>query len=220
MVLRTLFVLGLLTAIGSPPAMAGLTWKETAIEIPVDPLAVKAEAVFVFTNDSNATLTITEARSSCGCTVPELAKRIYAPGESGEIRAVYTFGAHEGRQSKHIVVATDEPGASPYELTLSVDIPRLFEVKPSFVVWRVGDAPEPKSITVRALVPDAAHPVSVESQDTRLEAKLEAVAGEPGVFRIWLAPEATEANFLGKVVVRSNAPANEPRVITVYGLVR
>jgi hypothetical protein len=51
------------------------------------------ECVFVFTNTGNQPLKITNAKGSCGCTVPSWRKKdgssTWAPGESGEIRVRY-----------------------------------------------------------------------------------------------------------------------------------
>jgi hypothetical protein len=44
---------------------------------------------FKFTNTGNALLKIGKIRCSCGCTVPTLAKKDYAPGESGILKVVY-----------------------------------------------------------------------------------------------------------------------------------
>jgi len=55
--------------------------------------SANGECVFVFTNTGNQPLKITNAKGSCGCTVPSWRKKdgssIWAPGESGEIRVRY-----------------------------------------------------------------------------------------------------------------------------------
>ncbi|HZJ21209.1 MAG TPA: DUF1573 domain-containing protein, partial [Pricia sp.] len=43
------------------------------------------ETAFKFTNTGNAPLIITNATSSCGCTVPDPPKEPIAPGETGEL---------------------------------------------------------------------------------------------------------------------------------------
>jgi hypothetical protein len=45
--------------------------------------------VFEFTNTGDAPLIITNAKSSCGCTVPEWPKEPIAPGAKGSIRVKY-----------------------------------------------------------------------------------------------------------------------------------
>ena len=44
---------------------------------------------FEFTNTGTAPLLITNAKGSCGCTVPEWPKEAIAPGAKGEIKVVY-----------------------------------------------------------------------------------------------------------------------------------
>jgi len=45
--------------------------------------------VFEFTNTGNAPLIISNAKSTCGCTVPNWPKSPIMPGESGEIKVKY-----------------------------------------------------------------------------------------------------------------------------------
>lgn len=45
--------------------------------------------VFEFTNTGNAPLIISNAKSTCGCTVPNWPKQPIMPGESGEIKVKY-----------------------------------------------------------------------------------------------------------------------------------
>ena len=47
------------------------------------------EHVFKFTNTSDKPLTISNARGSCGCTVPEWPREPIAPGEDGEIKVKF-----------------------------------------------------------------------------------------------------------------------------------
>ena len=45
--------------------------------------------VFEFTNTGTVPLVITDATSSCGCTVPEKPKGPIAPGETGQLKVKY-----------------------------------------------------------------------------------------------------------------------------------
>lgn len=45
--------------------------------------------VFEFTNTGNAPLIISNAKSTCGCTVPNWPKEPIMPGQSGEIKVKY-----------------------------------------------------------------------------------------------------------------------------------
>jgi len=65
---------------------------------------------FVFTNTGKNPLVISDAKGSCGCTVPEYPKDPIAPGATGKIRVVYSPGTQEGQQTKNVTItANTEP---------------------------------------------------------------------------------------------------------------
>ncbi len=70
------------------------------------------ETVFSFTNTGNGPLIITDAKSSCGCTVPEYPKnKAIAPGEKGEMLVKFN-GAGQNQVTKTITVtANTEKGS-------------------------------------------------------------------------------------------------------------
>lgn len=65
------------------------------------------ETVFTFTNDGNAPLIITNATSSCGCTIPEYPKnKPIAPGESGQLLVKFN-GSGQNQVTKTITVSAN-----------------------------------------------------------------------------------------------------------------
>ncbi|QBA64672.1 DUF1573 domain-containing protein [Muriicola soli] len=65
------------------------------------------ETIFSFTNTGNAPLIITNATSSCGCTVPEYPKNTpIAPGESGELLVKFN-GTGQNQVTKTITVSAN-----------------------------------------------------------------------------------------------------------------
>lgn len=69
------------------------------------------EYIFKFTNTGNAPLIITDATSSCGCTVPDPPKDPIAPGASGELLVKFN-GAGQNQVTKTITVnANTEKGS-------------------------------------------------------------------------------------------------------------
>ncbi|WP_396638469.1 DUF1573 domain-containing protein [Maribacter sp. R77961] len=69
------------------------------------------ETAFKFTNTGNAPLIITDAKSTCGCTVPNPPKDPIAPGESGELLVKFN-GAGQNQITKNITVtANTEKGS-------------------------------------------------------------------------------------------------------------
>ena len=69
------------------------------------------ETVFKFTNTGSGPLIITDAKSSCGCTVPEYPKNTpVAPGDTGEMVVKFN-GSGQNQISKTITVkANTEKG--------------------------------------------------------------------------------------------------------------
>ncbi|MCB0546491.1 MAG: DUF1573 domain-containing protein [Phaeodactylibacter sp.] len=62
--------------------------------------------VFKFTNTGNEPLIITNAKGSCGCTVPTYPKEPIAPGESGEIKVRYDTN-RLGKFTKRVTLTTN-----------------------------------------------------------------------------------------------------------------
>lgn len=67
------------------------------------------EHQFEFVNSGSSMLTILEARGSCGCTVPQLTKNTYAPGESGTIKVIFNPANRRGQQSQTVTVRSNDP---------------------------------------------------------------------------------------------------------------
>lgn len=65
------------------------------------------EHVFKFTNTGKAPLVITNATSTCGCTVPEYPKNeSIAPGETGEMLVKFN-GSGQGQTTKTVTISTN-----------------------------------------------------------------------------------------------------------------
>ena len=64
------------------------------------------ETIFTFTNTGNAPLVITNATSSCGCTVPNPPKEPIAPGEKGELVVKFN-GSGQNQVTKTITVVAN-----------------------------------------------------------------------------------------------------------------
>lgn len=71
----------------------------------------KVSHEFVFTNEGNDPIKITDARAECGCTTPEYPKGEIAPGEQGVIKVTYNPLGRPGGFTKVVRVrCTGNPG--------------------------------------------------------------------------------------------------------------
>lgn len=214
-------VLAVFAATTVPAATAApLEWQTTTISIDAPPLAESVEAVFQFTNTTARPVTISEVHSSCGCTVPRLDQKIYVPGESGTIRALFTLGERIGLQEKSIMVSTAEPDVSSTALTLRVNIPTLFEVSPYFVIWNMNEAPTPKSVKLRLTAPDVLHFGSIASRHANFEAATFPAADDPNLLSVSITPRSTAEATNGGVEITLKASDGRSRLITIYAMIR
>ncbi len=80
------------------------------------------QTTFSFTNVGKSALNIRSLKSTCGCTVFELDKYDYAPGESGEINVEFNATGRRGSQQKSIVVFSNDPSASHQRLIIKANV--------------------------------------------------------------------------------------------------
>ncbi|MBL4708242.1 MAG: DUF1573 domain-containing protein [Flavobacteriales bacterium] len=77
--------------------------------------------VFTFTNSGDTPLIISDAKGSCGCTVPDYPRQPIAPGETGEIKVVYSPGTQANQQSKSVTItANTEPATTVIRIKANV----------------------------------------------------------------------------------------------------
>ncbi|MCI5058079.1 MAG: DUF1573 domain-containing protein [Flavobacteriales bacterium] len=77
--------------------------------------------IFKFTNTGTEPLIISNAKGSCGCTVPKYPKEPIPVGATGEIEVVYKPGKQKGAQTKTVTVtANTEPSDTRIQITADV----------------------------------------------------------------------------------------------------
>jgi len=209
-----LFFLSLITSV-----FAQLKWDQPKQTLTPSPGEKVVTAKFGFTNVGPSPITIIDIRPSCGCTTATLAKKDYAPGESGEIEAKLNFAGHVGHQEKWIYVTTNVAGSEPALLSLAVDIPPEVTIQPEFVMWRVGDPLEPK--TMRVVMPEAIpiKLVAAQADNPTMQVRLREVqAGKE--WEVKVIPTSTREAIKAVVTIRSDYPAGNPASYSAYARVQ
>lgn len=72
---------------------------------------------FVFYNDGDAPLVITEATALCGCTRPEFTDKPVAPGKKGKVKVTYNPLGRPGHIDRTVTVRTN---GNPKKVTLKI----------------------------------------------------------------------------------------------------
>ena len=62
---------------------------------------------FHFKNTGTKPLVISNVTAGCGCTIPEIPKKPFQPGETGEIKATFNSSGKSGTQSKPVYVTAN-----------------------------------------------------------------------------------------------------------------
>ncbi len=129
--------------------------------------------IYRFKNVGTGQLVISRIQSTCGCTVPELTKKEYAPGENGEIRIAYTAATKEGETTKHLYIHSNDASNPRYPLVVK-----------STTVLKAGV--EPQKIDLSVIKENAGFPdIKVYSRDGKEFAITSVVVnGNPFTFTI------------------------------------
>ena len=79
------------------------------------------ETEFLVTNDGEVDLIISDAKGSCGCTVPEPPKEPIKPGASAPIKVTLNSQGKPGEQKKTVTLTTNtEKGYETFEIKANV----------------------------------------------------------------------------------------------------
>lgn len=193
----------------------------------------KPEAVIRFTNTGTQTLKILDIRSTCGCTVPDLEKKEYEPGETGEMNVIFNPTGRSGPQTKVVTVTTDSRRTptvrinvkSYVESVLTIDpaianLGRIFKNEEKGVVVHViGTTPDFKAWPAEEQ-PSETAPFKVEVVQNS-DVEIDGETRRRTSLRIWVEKGTPVDRHSVDLVIRTNDPRrpefNLRSVVTVVG---
>lgn len=199
-----------------PAASAALTWEATVRTPKVALGAEKATAEFPFRNEGTEPVVILNLRASCGCTVPELEKRAYGPGESGVIKATFTIGERQGAQHSVVYVQTDDPAAAQLQLHLHLDIPQPLEINPRVVSWAKDELPQPRQIEVQVHPEASLELTGVQTSDLGYTATLKPNGAAKGRYLVEIVPNSTAAPSRATFQLQASKPLAKPAPVFAF----
>jgi len=187
----------------SGAAFAELVFEETRLELKAKPEEEELPAVYKFTNKGKGAVKVARVESSCGCLKAESNKSVYEPGESGTINAIFKLSKFTGQQEKSITVVTNDKTNPRQKLRVAVDIPKVVEISPQLLEWKVGEEPKTKSFRFKVPHTDPVKILRVKpSRDTfTYEMK---VHEEGRDYEILLTPASTDAPMLGVLRIETD----------------
>ncbi len=98
-----------------------MSFSESEFDFGTIDQGTNVEHVFKFTNTGDADLVIVDAKSSCGCTVPEYTKEPVAPGAEGEMLVKFN-GSGKNQVTKTVTItANTESGKEQIKIKAFVN---------------------------------------------------------------------------------------------------
>jgi len=125
----------------SAPELSPLTWDNMAHDFGNIPDTQTVTHMFKFTNNTDKTVTILRASGSCGCTVPDLQKKSFKPGESGEMAVTFNPQTRRGPNPKAVNIEYSEPAGTPNTVvTINANVQPLVIIEPMKMYLNEVDA--------------------------------------------------------------------------------
>lgn len=175
--------------IGASFSAEPLQWEQRVIEKNAERHEIVAVS-FRFKNSSDRQITIQSVTPNCDCLTAQLKKSTFAPGEQGQIDVVFNVADSTGPEFKSITVTTSENPNAPTELLLKVQIPRLIEVTPQLLTWRVGEEPTEKSADISLVAEPVITVTGVKSKNAEVAIHLQTIVPNRH-YRLFVKPAST-----------------------------
>ena len=101
---------------------AGMVFESETIDYGTVAANSDGKREFVFTNNGNKPLIITNAQGSCGCTVPTYSKEPIAPGAKGVIGVKYDTSRAGQPFTKTVTITSNAAGIPSKTLTIKGNV--------------------------------------------------------------------------------------------------
>lgn len=195
-----------------------LTWEKTSLDLTMEAGEGNLVAEFPFKNEGTGTVTISELKSSCGCSTPTVKSRTIALEESGVVTVVYAPGDRVGQQSARLTVATDEAGVAPAVLLLKVDVQPALTFAPRLLHWSRADGAIPRTVAIKQTSKSVVRILEIKPANDALAAELKQGA-VPSEWELVLTPKSNGQASTTKVEIHAEVGGRKA-TYTVFGVVR
>lgn len=113
------FVNGSLSTTATGPE---IEFDTTVVDLGEIKLGNSKDAIFHFTNTGNKTLKLRSSRATCGCTIAEIRKIRYEPGEEGALKVIFHAYQNPGPHTNAIQISTNAASRKKVELKVTAFI--------------------------------------------------------------------------------------------------
>lgn len=110
------------TAVLDTSELTTIQWLDSSKDFGKITEGEKLDVTFRFKNTGNKPLVIYMIKPSCGCTLAEEPSKPTAPGETGEIKALFNSKGKPGIQHKSIYVNASTKGTQNHTVYFQVEV--------------------------------------------------------------------------------------------------
>ncbi len=172
------------------------------------------KTTYIFRNTGAGPLTVTQVKTSCGCTVAELDKKTYLPGESGTLNVTFDPKGKSGAVARNITVFTDSDSTPSETLIIRALVKPVVVIEPRVMPFDALEKGETKTkefkiygrtddFKVTRATIDAPQTFDIEVVDQgEVEYKNEKL--RLSVVRVTIRPDAKPDNHRAEVTIRTN----------------
>lgn len=202
---------------------AALTFDKELVVIHAPPDAKSVVAQFSFENKTDKPVTIAKFDKVCACIGVQVSngKLVYAPGETGQIRATFDMGNFAGVVNKTVVLwlDNDPPEKPSLTLTVEVHIPVLVVLSEKTLKWTLGGSPETQKIDVTM---DYSKPIKIVSTScTSDNIKVEIKTLEEGKhYELLVTPADVKDPGLAIIRIETDCEIPRHKILQVFAVIR
>ena len=121
--------------VNGPSAQSALLFKETTKSTGEILDTGPADLIYEFKNTGSETLEIQLIKPSCGCTVPEMEKKSYEPGETGTMKVTFDPSGKKGAISRNITIYTNSSSKPVHTLIVQSFVKPVVITKPRILAF-------------------------------------------------------------------------------------
>jgi hypothetical protein len=163
---------------------------------------------FKFCNEGKGALNIAGVSKTCGCTVPELAKKDYAPGECGTLKVTYNADKAAGARSRKLTVNSNDPNNPSVDLTIKAVITQKVAFEPKSLNYTLkGENAGLAELTLRSVDDQPFSITSVKATGDAVTAEFDPAAkATKHVIKTKILPEKMGNSVNGRIEIALTHP--------------
>lgn len=220
---------------GNPPGVddklvqSVMLFKETTVSTGEILDTASSEIAFEFKNTGGEPLEIRLVKPSCGCTVPEMEKKLYAPGETGFLKVTFDPTGKKGAISRNITIYTNSSSKPVHTVFVHSYVKPVIITRPRILAFDVtrkgtsqtqdikiyGRFPEFKVTRATIQTPENFGIEIVDGGQVELEGETLWLQ----ILRVTILESAKPDNHRTEITVRTNEPEKPILTLAVVGRV-